>query len=281
MEFGPAGTLPMNETGLSHKLAAILAADAAGYSRLMSIDERATLAALEAARTVFRQGIDSHQGRVVDMAGDSVLAVFGTATGAVAAALGIQTQVNALAEDSPEDRRMLFRIGVHLGEVIEKPDGTVYGDGVNIAARLQALAEPGGITASDAVHGAVRGKVGASFQDQGSQAVKNIAEPVRAWGLCAPGLRSADPALRSARSSSARDAPASNLPARPTRLIGRAAELAQAREQLRSHRLVTITGVGGALIFAIGIDLLGIRRLPTGNMLPAIIVGAVLGGLLG
>jgi adenylate cyclase len=88
--------------------------------------------------------------------------------------------VNALGEAETEDRRMRFRIGVHLGDVIEKADGTIYGDGVNIAARLQALAEPGGITISDAVRGAVRGKVAASFDDRGERAVKNIAEPVRA-----------------------------------------------------------------------------------------------------
>jgi hypothetical protein len=95
------------------------------------------------------------------------------------------------------------------------------------------------------VRGAVKGKVGASFQDQGEQVVKNIADPVRAWGLRAPGLRSPAPVLPGP-SSAAHNAPASNLPARPTRLIGRAAELAQAQEWLLSHRLVTITGVGGA-----------------------------------
>ena len=145
----------MDETRFSNRLAAILAADAAGYSRLMAADEHATVAALDAARAVFRAQIEAHQGRVIDMAGDSVLAVFDTAAGAVAAALAIQASINPLADAAPEDRRMRFRIGVHLGDVIEKADGTVYGDGVNIAARLQALAEPGGITVSDAVRGAV------------------------------------------------------------------------------------------------------------------------------
>jgi adenylate cyclase len=170
-------------SSLQHRLAAILAADAAGYSRLMAIDDRATVAALDAARAVFRAQIEAQQGRVIDMAGDSVLAVFGTVVGAVTAALAIQTQVDALADAGPEDRRMHFRIGVHLGDVIEKPDGTVYGDGVNIAARLQALAEPGGITVSESIRSAVKGKVAAGFEDQGEQAVKNIADPVRAWRL--------------------------------------------------------------------------------------------------
>ena len=165
------------------RLVAILAADAAGYSRLMAADDRATVAALDAARAVFRAQIESHQGRVIDMAGDSVLAAFETAIGAVDAALAVQRALPALHAAVAEDQRLRFRIGVHLGDVIEKPDGTVYGDGVNIAARLQALAEPGGIMISDAVHGAVRGKVAASFADQGEHQVKNIAYPVRAFAL--------------------------------------------------------------------------------------------------
>jgi len=163
------------------RLAAILAADAAGYSRLMSADEHATLAALDAARAVFRAQIESNQGRVIDMAGDSVLAVFETATGAVSAALAIQRALHELAKDVAEDRRMRFRIGVHLGDVIEKADGTIYGDGVNIAARLQALAEPGGISVSDAVRGSVKSRAGAVFESQGEHAVKNIAEPLRVY----------------------------------------------------------------------------------------------------
>jgi WD40 repeat protein/class 3 adenylate cyclase/energy-coupling factor transporter ATP-binding protein EcfA2 len=170
---------------LRQRLAAILAADAAGYSRLMAIDERATLAALDAARDVFRRQIESHRGRVIDTAGDSVLALFDTAAGAASAALALQQQLEAGCEQVAEDRRLRFRIGLHLGDVIEKPDGTVYGDGVNIASRLQALAGPGGIVVSDAVHGAVRNRVGARFEDLGEQAVKNIAQPVRAYRVVA------------------------------------------------------------------------------------------------
>ena len=166
---------------LKQRLAAILAADAAGYSHLMSLDEHATVASLDAARAVFRQHIEANRGRVIDMAGDSVLAVFETATGAVSAAMAVQAEVNRLAVGETDDRRMCFRIGVHLGDVIEKPDGTVYGDGVNIAARLEGLAEPGGITISDSVRIAVKGKVNADFEDQGEQAVKNISDPVRAY----------------------------------------------------------------------------------------------------
>lgn len=172
----------MNPPGLKHRLSAILAADAAGFARLMTADDHGTVAALDAARAVFRRLVAGHQGRIIDMAGDSVLAVFETAGGAVAAAMEIQEELAEQVADVPEDRRMRFRIGVHLGDVIEKPDGTVYGDGVNIAARLQSLADAGGITVSESIRTAVKGRQhGAGFEDLGEQQVRNIADPVRAW----------------------------------------------------------------------------------------------------
>jgi adenylate cyclase len=171
----------MSRSDRKQRLAAILCADAAGYSRLMSLDEGATLDALDAAREVFRTHIEVNQGRVIDMAGDSVLALFETSTGAVHATLAVQQELAAALADVQEHLRLQFRIGVHLGDVIEKADGTVYGDGVNIAARLQALAEPGGIIVSESIHMAVRGKVPADFEDQGEQTVKNIAHPVRTY----------------------------------------------------------------------------------------------------
>src|SRR6266704_596259 len=173
----------MSGAELRQRLVAILAADVVAYSRLMSVDERATVAALDAARAVFRSRIESNQGRVIDMAGDSVLAVFDSATGAVSAAVAVQEALEAAARTASDDRRMRFRIGVHLGDVIEKADGTVYGDGVNIAARLEGLAAPGGIAVSDAILSAVKGKVSATFHDLGEQTVKNIAEPVRAYAV--------------------------------------------------------------------------------------------------
>jgi adenylate cyclase len=153
------------------RLEAILAADAAGYSRLMAMNESSTVAALDAAREVFRDETESHAGRVIDTAGDSVLAVFDTATGAVDAALQIQRRLEEMAAGIPADRRMRFRIGVHMGDVIEKQDGTVYGDGVNIAARLQGLAPPGGVTVSAAVQGAVRHRIDVVFEDLGDHQV--------------------------------------------------------------------------------------------------------------
>jgi len=170
------------------RLLAVLAADAVGYSRLMSLDDRGTVAMLDASRAVFRSEITRQAGRVIDMAGDSVLAVFDNASAAVSAALALQQQLLAQADLLPPERRMHFRIGVHLGDVIEKEDGTVYGDGVNIAARLQSLAVPGGVLVSDAVRGTVKGRLGASFQDQGAQQVKNIADPVRAFRVLVDSL---------------------------------------------------------------------------------------------
>ena len=129
----------------NRKLAAILSADVAGYSRLMGADEEATVAALNACRNIFKDEIKSRQGRVVDTAGDSVLAEFPSVVEAVRTAVQVQQALAQRNEGLPEDRRMEFRIGVNLGDVIIQDDGTIYGEGVNVAARLEGLAEPGGI----------------------------------------------------------------------------------------------------------------------------------------
>ena len=171
----------MSESPIRQRLAAILIADVAGFSRLMGVDESGTAAELERARAVFRASAAAHQGRIIDMAGDSVLAIYETASGAVGSALSTQRELAGQAAALPEDRRMRFRIGIHLGDVFEKADGSVYGDGVNIAARLEALAEPGGVTVSDAVQCAIRNRMPASFDDLGEQKVKNIADSVRAY----------------------------------------------------------------------------------------------------
>ena len=173
----------MAETSVTQRVAAILAADVAGYSRLMADDEPATIAALDAARLVFTELTQANQGRIVDTAGDSVLAVFETTAGAVRAAVAIQAALAEANETITDARRMHFRIGIHLGDIHEKADGTIYGDGVNVAARLEAMARPGGITVSDMIHGAVRGRLDLSFEDLGEHTVKNIAEPVRAYRI--------------------------------------------------------------------------------------------------
>ena len=134
---------------MERRLAAILAADVVGYSRLMGEDEAGTITALNECRSIFRDRIESHRGRVVDTAGDSVLAMFDSVVEAVQCAGEVQTELGARNEDLPDDRRMLFRIGINLGDVIVQDDGTIYGDGVNVAARLESLAEPGSICISE------------------------------------------------------------------------------------------------------------------------------------
>jgi len=176
----------MAENEVRQRLGAILAADVAGYSRLMGEDERATVRQLDAARGVFREHIEAENGRVVDMAGDSVLAVFETVSGAVRAAIAIQTKLAEREVTVTEDRVMRFRIGINLGEIIEKADGTIYGDGVNVAARLEGLAEPAGICISGGVYDQVRDRINVPFEDIGEQEVKNIDRPVRVWRLVVP-----------------------------------------------------------------------------------------------
>ena len=165
------------------KLAAIFAADVAGYSRLMGDDERATVDMLNVCREVFKQHIDTGDGRVVDTAGDSLLAVFQSAVEAVQCAIDVQAALIERNSELPEDRRMLFRVGVNLGDIIEQKDGTIYGDGVNVAARLESLAEPGGICISSNVHDFVENKIASTFEDIGEQEVKNIARPVRTYRI--------------------------------------------------------------------------------------------------
>ena len=173
----------MADPHVDKRLAAILAADVAGYSRLMETDERATVATLDAYRAVFQEHVTAYGGRIVDTAGDSVLAIFPSAIGAVAAAKDIQEDLGTRNEALPEQQRMRFRLGVNLGDVIEKDDGSIYGSGVNVAARLESLAEPGGICLSGKVVEEVEGKSDCGFEDIGEHEVKNIARPVRAFHL--------------------------------------------------------------------------------------------------
>lgn len=166
------------------RLLALLEADGVGYSRLMAADPATTLAQLDAARAVFRAHIEAEGGRVVDMAGDSVLASFVTAHSAVKAAKAIQAELAGLGHDLPETHRLRHRIGIHVGDVIEKADGSVYGSGVNIAARLESLGPPGGIAVSRAVVDMVHSRMpDLAFRDLGLYEVKNIPDPVRAFAI--------------------------------------------------------------------------------------------------
>lgn len=177
----------MADTTHSRKLAAILAADVAGYSRLMSADESATVGALNEGRAVFRERIAAHDGQLIDTAGDSVLATFPSVVEAVQCAVEVQKTLKDKNESVPEERRMRFRIGVNLGDVIEQADGTIYGDGVNVAARLESLAEPGEVAISEDAHRQVMRKLGLGFQDIGEHDVKNIPEPVHAYRVLPEG----------------------------------------------------------------------------------------------
>ena len=172
---------------IKRKLAAILSADVAGYSRLMADDEAATLQSLNDSRALFRKRIEAHGGRLIDTAGDSILAEFPSAVEAVDCAVEIQHELAKRNSQLAEHRRMQFRIGINLGDVMEQEDGTVYGDGVNVAARLQALAEPGGICISGTAFDQVDGKLPLAFKSIGEQSVKNIAKPVRAYRMLAKG----------------------------------------------------------------------------------------------
>ena len=171
----------MTNPSSRRKLAAILSADAVGYSRLMAADEAATVETLKAYRDIIVRLVARHGGRVVNAPGDALLAEFPSAVEAVQAAIEIQQSVEGHNIELEADRRMQFRIGVNLGDVIEESDGTIYGDGVNIAARLEALAEGGGVCISSTVYDAVEGKLSYGFDFQGEQQVKNIAKPVRVY----------------------------------------------------------------------------------------------------
>jgi TolB-like protein/class 3 adenylate cyclase/tetratricopeptide (TPR) repeat protein len=168
---------------VERRLMAILAADVAGYSRLMGEDEEGTLAALKAIRReVSDPKITEHRGRVVKTTGDGLLVEFPSVVDAVRCAAAVQCAMAQRNAEIPQERRIEFRIGINLGDVIIE-DEDIYGDGVNVAARLEALAEPGGIYVSRVVHDQVRDKVDFGFEDLGEQPVKNIARPVHVYRL--------------------------------------------------------------------------------------------------
>jgi TolB-like protein/class 3 adenylate cyclase len=164
----------------TRRLAAILAADIVGYSRLMGLDEAGTVEALREHRGAADPLIAEHGGRVVKTTGDGLLIEFGSVVGAVECALGLQRPAAERNAGTPAERRMEWRIGVHLGDVLIEGDD-ILGDGVNIAARLEGIAEPGGICISEDAFRQVRGKVEAEFADLGEQSLKNIARPLRVY----------------------------------------------------------------------------------------------------
>ena len=169
----------MADEGFKRKLTSILSADAVGYSRLMEDDEEATVRTITSYREVIATLIKQHNGMVIDSPGDNLLAEFVSVVDAVQCAVSVQNELNARNENLPENRRMDFRIGINLGDVIEER-GKLYGDGVNVAARLESLAEPGGIHLSGSAYDQVKNKLPYRFEYIGEQQVKNISDPVRA-----------------------------------------------------------------------------------------------------
>jgi TolB-like protein/class 3 adenylate cyclase/Tfp pilus assembly protein PilF len=176
---------------VERRLTAVLAADVVGYSRLMGRDEERTLADLKSARrTLVDPAVAAHRGRIVKTTGDGLLVEFASAVDAVRCAIEIQAGMNRRNGEMPLEVRLDFRVGVHVGDIIID-DNDIFGDGVNIAARLEGIAEPGAICISDDAHRQVRGKIDVAFHDLGPQALKNIVEPVRAWRIRvegAPGI---------------------------------------------------------------------------------------------
>ncbi|HMD63803.1 MAG TPA: adenylate/guanylate cyclase domain-containing protein [Stellaceae bacterium] len=198
----------------TRRLAAILAADVAGYSRLMGLDEEGTHERLKAhLRQFVDPKIKEHRGRIVKNTGDGMLAEFSSVVDAVRCAAEIQRAMVDRDTETPEDKRIAFRIGVNLGDIIADGDD-IFGDGVNVSARLEALAEPGGICISRVVRDQIRDKLSYAFDDMGEQNVKNIARPVRAYALGAAAVAALPPVTASARprptrhrASRRRDAP--------------------------------------------------------------------------
>src|SRR6185436_14219506 len=180
--------------GMERKLAAIFSTDVAGYSRLMGDDEEATIHTLTAYRAVISSLIQQYRGRVIDSPGDNLLAEFASVVDAVRCAVEIQHELKEKNSELPDHRQMRFRIGINLGDVIVEGE-RLYGDGVNIAARLESLAVPGDICISGTVYDQVENKLALYYEYQGEQTVKNIAKPVRVYRV---GIEAADtqPTLR-------------------------------------------------------------------------------------
>ena len=192
----------MEPTGVKRKLTVILAADVEGYSRLMGADEEATHKTLRAYREIIDGLIARHDGRVFSTAGDSLVAEFASPVEAVRAAISIQEELRVRNTELPEDRQMRFRIGINLGDVIVDGDD-IYGDGVNVAARLEGVAEPGGICVSRKVYDEVKHKLSVGFEDIGPQEVKNIAEPVPTYRVVPGPVSVAEGAKAIARTGAA------------------------------------------------------------------------------
>ena len=173
----------MTSERVDRRLAAVLAADVAGYSRLMGVDEEGTLARLKAVRkSLVDPAIAAHRGRIVKTTGDGLLVEFASAVDAARSAIEVQRAMAAQNDGVSLDKRIEYRVGIHVGDIIID-NNDIFGDGVNIAARLENIADPGGICMSDDAYRQIRGKVDTAFEDMGLQTLKNIIEPIRAWRM--------------------------------------------------------------------------------------------------
>ena len=178
----------MVDEGFKRKLSAILSADVKGYSRLMDDDEEATVRTLTTYRTAISDLVQQFRGRVIDTPGDNILSEFPSVVDAVNCAVEIQRELSERNAELAYNRKMEFRIGINLGDVIEE-DGRIYGDGVNITARVESLADPGGICISSRAYEQVANKLGLDYEDLGEHDVKNISTPIRVYRVLShPGV---------------------------------------------------------------------------------------------
>jgi adenylate cyclase len=253
----------------TRRLAAILAADVAGYSRLMGMDEEGTHERLKAhLREVVDPKIKEHRGRIVKNTGDGMLAEFSSVVGAVRCAAEIQRAMVDRDTDMAEDRRVRFRVGINLGDVIADDDD-IFGDGVNVAARLEALAEPAGICISRVVRDQIRDKLPYTFEDMGEQSVKNIARPVRVYAMSAAVVGSLPPGVATAEAGKP---PASSTSPRLSIVVLPFANMANDPEQeyfadgITDDLTTDLSRISGSFVIARGFYLPGqIRRREAGR----------------
>ena len=228
----------------ARKLAAILAADMVAYSRLAGVDEDRTLARLRALRgDLIDPSIEAHHGRVVKRTGDGVIAEFRSAVEAARCAIEVQNGVAERNAGLPEDRRIVFRIGIHVGDVVEEADGDLMGDGVNIAARLEGICEPGAVCLSGAAYEHARDRVAADYVDLGEKTLKNIARPVRAHAI-----RFRDPSLPVREKAETPSAPRLSIVVLPFANIGGGAEQDYFVDGVTESLTTDLSRIAGAFV---------------------------------
>jgi adenylate cyclase len=233
--------------GVQRRLSAIVCADVAGYSRLMGADEEGTLAQLKAhRRELIDPKIAEHSGRIVKTTGDGLLVEFASVMQAVRCSLAVQTSMSERNASVPVDRRVVFRVGINLGDIIVDADD-IFGDGVNVAARLQEIAEPGGICISARVHEDVRDRLDAAFADAGEQVLKNIARPVRVWRWSSAAGAGAAPAVTEA---GRRELPPLSIVVLPFASLGGDADQAHFADGLTEDLTTDLSRLSGSFVIA-------------------------------